>query len=82
MVEPFWNYCRDALIVVTASNKWVMPTEASLASKDVQSLLDTPKLKEMTGKEHYVHLDVKEHVFLREIGVEDFKDQRILDALL
>jgi hypothetical protein len=82
LVEPFWNYCRETPIIVTSDNTWVKPEEAVIANAEVQKLLDKAKLKELTGREHFVHPEVggvKE--FLKEMSVYDFEEQKILGAL-
>lgn len=82
LVEPFWKYCQETPIVVTSDNTWVKPDEAVIAISEVQNLLDRSKLKELTGREHFVHpkvQGVKE--FLTEMGVEAFEEQKILEAL-
>lgn len=82
LVEPFWKYCQETPIIVTSDNTWVKPEEAVIANAEVQKLLDKAKLKELTGREHFVHPEVggvKE--FLKEMGVYDFEEQKILGAL-
>ncbi len=82
MAEPFWNYCRQEPIVLTASDLWVKPTEAILATPEVQRLLDPAKLKQLTGREHYVHPQVKAgRTFLKDMGVIELQEQQILEAL-
>ncbi len=82
LVEPFWKYCRETPIIVTSDNAWVNPEEVVIANAEVQKLLDKAKLKELTGREHFVHPEVggvKE--FLKEMGVYVFEEQKILEAL-
>jgi|GEM_PF-3314574 len=82
LIGPFWDYCRENSIIITSCDIWVKPSEAVLTSLEVQELLDGTKLKELTGREYFVHPNVEGvKGFLNEIGVADFPEQNLLEGL-
>ncbi len=82
LIEPFWSYCRENPIIVTSRDTWIKPAKAIVTNPYVQELIDTAKLKELTGRRQFVHPKVhgvKE--FFSEIGVSDLPEQEFLEAL-
>jgi len=81
-VQPFWQYCKEAEIVAaTSPSGWAKSEECILASREVQELMDAEKLDQLTKRRYFVHPQVQESKFLTEIGVTEFKDREIFDAL-
>ena len=80
-IEPFLTYCLENPIVLTSREQWVLPSESVIVPASIQKLMQPDELRPVTGRDHFVHPNVKGREFLRSLGMQEFAEHKILSVL-